>query len=98
MKPHISRTGRQVFTSKADFIRRNDLPYGIWTTEDGRQILFNRFYEPIWERRDGQAPTPADPTEWIKGPATQHWFYGDEHGDPAKRRRALAALKDWGIE
>jgi hypothetical protein len=27
------------------------LPYGMWTCADGREVLFNRNYDPIWGRR-----------------------------------------------
>jgi hypothetical protein len=29
-------------------------PYGMWTCADSRQVLFNRRYRPILERRPGQ--------------------------------------------
>ena len=73
------------------------MPYGRWTAEDGREILFNRDYSPIWQRLPGQAPEPADPKEWVKGILTQDWFYSDKHREPAKRNRAKAALIAWGL-
>lgn len=32
---------------------RRTLPYGIWTCADGREVLFNREYQPIAQRKDG---------------------------------------------
>ena len=32
----------------------HSLPYGIWTCADGREILFNRDYKPIWSRMNGR--------------------------------------------
>jgi hypothetical protein len=52
----ISRSGREILTRGSDFRRRNDLPYGKWTCPDGREVLFNRFYEPIWQRHPEQPP------------------------------------------
>jgi hypothetical protein len=36
---YVSRTGRQIYTSREDFRQRNDLPYGKWTCPDGREVL-----------------------------------------------------------
>jgi hypothetical protein len=27
------------------------LPYGVWRCADGREVLFDRSYHPIWQRR-----------------------------------------------
>lgn len=96
MKPHISRGGRRVFTRKADFVMRNDMPYGIWTCEDGREVLFNRFYEPIWERRPGEAATQADPRERVRF-VKQAWLYDDGTSKPDRKNRGNALLKSWGL-
>jgi hypothetical protein len=87
-----SRTGRRVLSDAEEFERWNDLPYGVWTCADGREVIFNRFYEPIWERKTGQAPVPADPSEWVNW-ESQGWFYDDRHKEAAKRKRAEIALK-----
>ena len=44
-----SRNGRVILSDKKEFQRWNDLPYGMWTCADGREVLFNRFYEPIMQ-------------------------------------------------
>lgn len=93
-REHRSRTGRRLYTSEADFLVRNDYPYGVWTCADGREVLFNRFYEPIWQRLPGEDPKPADPHErvkWVK----QDYFYDD--GSRDLERRARAALRSWGL-
>lgn len=90
----ISRGGRTLISSPAEFKRWNDLPYGIWTCEDGREVLFNRFYEPIWQRPPDGMPQPADPKEWVSF-VKQEWFYSDTTRLKAKAgKNALAA---WGI-
>jgi hypothetical protein len=60
-------------------------------------VLFNRFYEPIWQRPgdDGEW-TVADPAERVPY-ERQEWFYGDEHSDKEKRQRAEAVLTEAGI-
>jgi hypothetical protein len=88
---YLSRTGRRFLATAAEFDRWNNLPYGRWTCADGRVVLFNRFYEPIYQRYPGGPLRDTDPAEWV--PYTQQeWFYGDEDPEPAKRRKANAAL------
>jgi hypothetical protein len=71
--------------------RWNDLPYGIWTTADGRQVLFNRFYEPLLQRAAGDLlALPADPTEWVRDIQLQRWFYVDDDKSSDVKRRKLA--------
>lgn len=94
-KFRTSNSGRKILTSAADFHRRNNLPYGLWICPDGREILFNRFYEPLWQRYPGQNPTPANPTEFIKF-AKQSWFYKDSTKD--KTKVAEQELTKWNIE
>lgn len=90
----ISRNGRVVYSDKKEFQRLNDLPYGLWTCADGREVLFNRFYEPIVQRVFGQPAADADPAERIDF-VKQDWFYGDEHTEPQKRKKAAAALANF---
>lgn len=76
---------------------RESLPYGKWTCEDGREVLFNRRYKPIWQRRDGEAATPGDPNERVKF-TKEEWFYSDENApwlDKNTRQRCEAELKEW---
>src|SRR6516225_6378125 len=67
------------------------VPYGKWTCKDGREVIFNREYWPILERRSGEKAKPANPNEWI------HWikqdYFFEEHRSPWSRRRARAAAK-----
>jgi hypothetical protein len=86
-----SRTGRPIIAPAAVFDRRNNLPYGRWTCADGRVVLFNRFYEPIYQRSPGAPLRDTDPAEWVHY-TQQEWFYDDADPEPAKRRKAKAAL------
>lgn len=90
----ISRGGQRCLTSRGEFDVMNNLPYGAWTCADGREVLFNRFYEPIWQRSPGAEPTEADPKERVRFIA-QRWFYTDH--TKAKRPAGKAALAAWGI-
>jgi hypothetical protein len=77
------------------------VPYGIWTCRDGREVLFNRAYYPLYQRR------PAQPAERIKEWCWVHWSTQDYFFDdsichvPGGWEKAIvrinAVLKDWGL-
>jgi hypothetical protein len=82
-------------------------PYGQWTCADGREVLFNRGYAPILERRPGKLAKPARPGEWVGGIVKEKWFF-DDYSSPWspcaswKVRRATiarvnAVLEEWGF-
>jgi hypothetical protein len=91
MTRFVSRNGRQVISSRKQFERLNDLAYGIWECEDRRVVLFNRFYEPIWEFYPDGPLKPADSAEWVPF-VKQDWFYGDKDSEKQKIRKSEAAL------
>ena len=66
---------QNMITLKPRINLRRDLPYGMWCCADGRQVLFNREYKPIWERRGGPAVAAAG-SEWVEW-LRQEWFYGE---------------------
>ena len=71
------------------------LPYGVWTCADGREVLFDRRYAPLLQRRGRGPAATADPGErvaWV----TQAWFYTDENPPvrTARDGRVVAANKD----
>jgi hypothetical protein len=78
-----------------EVMRRKQLPYGCWTCEDGRQVLFNRFYKPICQRLPGHPPQPADPDERVPF-VKQEWFYNDATPESKKRQVATRTLHAWG--
>src|SRR4051794_22586250 len=90
----LPRRGREAFARE-----KLALPYGRWTCADGRQVLFNRKYRPIWQRRPGGAVERANPAErvpWI----AQGWFYQDGRTPWRSRPLAqtlLALLADFGV-
>jgi hypothetical protein len=63
------------------------LPYGKWTCADGLEVLFDRYYSPMWAWRPGECTTAADPSAQVRWSQMDHF-----HG--AERRAALAA---WGV-
>ena len=92
-----TRRGGQLFSSRGVFIRWM-MPYGQWTCADGREVLFDRDYVPICERRPGQTPRRSNPKERIKWEA-QDWLYEDAEGfsEAKKLRVAKAKLETWGM-
>ena len=78
------------------FLRRIFLPYGQWTCADGRVVLFNRDYRPIWERLADGTVRPADGKECVRF-SQQEWFYSDRVSETESRRRATSVLTDWGL-
>jgi hypothetical protein len=70
-------------------------PYGRWVCQDGREVLFNRKYQPILERRPGSPVQPADPTEWVSGWKVQEHFFNDGSRGPQVLGAVNAVLKSW---
>jgi hypothetical protein len=48
----------------------------MWTCADGRDVLFNRYYEPIWERR-GAEVKPGNREEHVRDIVQRGWFFDD---------------------
>jgi hypothetical protein len=91
------------YASRRECEMREKLPYGIWTCTDGREILFNRKYRPLWERYPGKPAIAADPDEWISW-STQEWFFNDGNlpwnkHDAGRRSlaRCQAILREWDV-
>lgn len=74
-------------------VRRKFLPYGKWTCSDGREVLFNRAYSPIWERYPGKRAALADPHEWVRDIARVKMLYTDWTPEAEKQRKGIAALE-----
>lgn len=85
---------------------KNRCPYGRWTCADGREVLFNRQYWPILERRPGEQARPANPGEWIEHIVTHDYFFDDwtspwRHPWNKRRAETLATVNqvliEWGF-
>ena len=55
---------------------RQTLPYGKWVCENGREVVFNREYQPILQRVDGVV-SYADRNEMVQGIRDQMMFWDD---------------------
>lgn len=89
--------GRSSYWSRtAEFARKNDLPYGKWTCADGREVMFNRYYEAIYQRKVDGTVERANPSEWVSDIVQDEWFYND--CTTQKRKQGLLALAAWGLQ
>jgi hypothetical protein len=55
----------------------NKKPYGIWTTEDGTEVLFSRSYHPLFKRKPGEPATPDDRNRIVHGIVRHDYFFND---------------------
>jgi hypothetical protein len=76
--------------------RNAQLPYGLWRCEDGRVVLFNRHYQPIYERLPGGIVQHANRYEWVAF-VQQEFIYDD--GTPIGKSilLGLRQLQSWGV-
>lgn len=97
--------------ARRDLIER--LPYGSFSDPDGREVLINRYYQPIWQRLGGQPATRADPVDWLPVRVTQFFYepghppWREEQGrkwgphdwqlSRQARERCEQVLADWGV-
>jgi hypothetical protein len=64
---HTSVTGKKFFGTPAEFHLASDLPFGRWTLADRREVLFNWFEEPLFQRGPGIPPCEIDPHAKVSG-------------------------------
>jgi hypothetical protein len=73
----------------------SQLPYGQWTAGDGRVVIFNRRYTPIWERLPDGTVQRANPHEWVRW-IEQSWFdCGSARYEKNARERYRKVLQDF---
>jgi len=73
------------------------IPYGKWTCADGREVLFNRHYSPIYQRATATWPCErANQYEWVPF-VKQEWFYNDAHTVKQSIKIGLRVLRSWGL-
>ncbi len=71
---------------------RDALPYVMFVCADGREVLANRDYMPLWTRAGpGHIARRARPDEWINGIVREFWFWTEK--PPHRSRKARAAAE-----
>jgi hypothetical protein len=76
------------------------MPYGLWRTSGGREILFDRGYQPLWQRTANGRVSAADRNEYVNDKAHSEIFYRDvDHCylDYAGMKRLRGVLVRWGL-
>jgi len=75
------------------------LPYGKWICEDGREVLFNRDYTPIWQRSSNGWGELIEPETNVLF-ASSSYYYDDRsapyYNNEQTRALCLDVLKEWG--
>jgi len=72
--------------------------YGVWRCRDGKRVVFNRAYVPIWEKRPGSEWTLLEKGYWVEGITASEWLYTDsDRDDSVKLKKALAGMAKLGI-
>jgi hypothetical protein len=75
--------------------------YGIWTLADGREVLFDRDYCPLYSRRPGLPAELAEPQR-PQGIVKERFLWADRDSlyslCPATQRKLRAVLRAWRIE
>jgi hypothetical protein len=102
----IKQGVKRQYTKDREYLH-TELPYGLWTHDDGREVLFNRGYRPMWTRRPGQ---PAQPAKSDELHLVKFWFakFFYREGGPdgmdvnpkklqATITRCEAILREWGV-
>jgi len=69
---------------------QGQIPYGRWICADGREVLFDRRYLPIWQRGPGALASLADPKERVAF-EHQEWFFNDDNPPDGTPQPAAAA-------
>jgi hypothetical protein len=68
-------------------------PYGLWTCKDGREILFDRGYTPIWQYHGGRVEA-ADRYEYVEGIVRRETFHY-HYTDVCRYQERLCSIFKW---
>jgi len=78
------------------------LPYGKWTCTDGKEVLFNRDYAPIWKKDLKGKVTKVDADTWVENIDQSEHYYDDRtapyRGDKRTLKVCEKVLEDWGVK
>lgn len=87
--------------SLADFAIRHSvrrtLPYGIWYCANGREVVFNREYQPIAQRVDGVV-SYTDRNEFVQDIERSVMLYDDAHTPASYLTKHLGGIPQSGSD
>jgi hypothetical protein len=93
-RPYITSEPRRITLAAIEQMLEV-LPYGRYIASDGREILFNRSYRPIWERLPDGIVQRANSNEWVDWVA-QGWFgCGSMRYEKSAREAYRKVLRDF---
>jgi hypothetical protein len=52
-------------------------PCGLWITGDGREVMIDAGYKPIWQRLLDGGVEPANPDAWVEDIVRREHFFDD---------------------
>jgi hypothetical protein len=93
---HVA-TGEQFTGTAKRAVRTLELPYAIRTYRDGTEALFTLSRRPLWQRREGGQPTPADPQLQLRTDYSEELLWWVGMADRAANAAARGALIAWGL-
>lgn len=76
---------------------RRTLPYGIWYCMDGREVIFNREYQPIAQRANGIV-SYANRDEFVEYINREVKFYDDLHNPATYLVKHLGGVPQSGSD
>lgn len=77
------------------YAARRMLPYGRWTLDDGREVIFNREYQPIYSCMPGEPSVFCNHADFIDDIAKVEYFY-DDYNSPV--RYLTRKCKPWTLD
>jgi hypothetical protein len=98
--PQVARLAKQLGWYDWSDAIEEVLPYGQWLCADGRAVLFNRAYQPIWEKYGGEVFRCESSSEHVLNIVGEHWFWSGRvapWNDQSALDLSLAILRQWGI-
>ncbi len=79
---------------------RLHFPYGKWICGNGREVLFNRDYCPIWDRTADGVVMAIEPDVYVPHQESE-FYYGDGtapyYDNDGTVKKCLSVLDDWGV-
>lgn len=85
-----------------DFMpKRITLPFGMWTCNDGSQVLFNLDYMPIWKKERAGVVSSIDPDTWVLYNEEPQFFFEKSEflmlNDPNVYLKSQDMMRQWGV-
>lgn len=74
---------------------KSRIPYGMWRCANGREVMFNREYNPIFQKMPGEGVTAAKPKEFVLEIVFEGFFFVDGEHPEIVVFHSMKGLMDW---